>query len=50
MDGSLEKWWREGGRGGGKKLLQTKLPEKKIMQTKSDQKNIPTEGELTFEV
>ena len=29
MDGSLEKWWREGGRGGGKKLLQTKLPEKK---------------------
>ena len=54
MDGSLEKRWGKGERGEGvegKELMQTKLPEKKIILTKRDQKkNIFAEGELTFKV
>ena len=45
MDGSLEKRWGKGGRGGGKKLMQTKLPEKKICKPKVTKKNILAEGE-----
>ena len=52
MDGSLEKRWMRDERTPKDVCGEAKLNclKKKIMQTKSDQKNILTEGELTFKV